>query len=151
MPRPLQDHLDEIENWALANLSDARTDAVLFWVLKGTAILVSAAAGVLAVGKRRQMLKVAAGPVASVLILADGFFAPGNLRSVHYLAYSELRALQQDMVSKWRSGILESKNPNELAASILKDARPVEKRIEEYLRTAEAGLKDQKNEPSRKE
>lgn len=139
MPPALQQELDELEEWTRLNQNDARRDAVLFWLFKGTAVALSAAAGVLAFAKR-PIPKAIAGPVASVLVLLDGFFAPGMLRGIHQLAVSDLRELQQRMVSDWRIGSLKSERPEPLAAKILEVAQVEKQRISAYLKKAESGI-----------
>jgi len=129
-----------LERWVKTNQWNARRDTILFWCLKAPAIVVSASAGVIS-HYDLKVVAMCAGAVASLCVLVDALHPMGQLRNVHKKAVFELRGLQSTMHSRWRTGILDRKEPlNQLAASILKDSMNEQARITRYLQDAETSL-----------
>lgn len=139
MPPALAGQLKSLEDWALANRSDARRDTLRFWMLKIPAILVSASSGVFAYFKV-DAIAVVAGAIASLCVLIDGLNPGGALRNVHLRAFNELRKLEDTMLSNWQVGELRGKDRNLLAAEIIERAEDEKARINLYITAAETSL-----------
>ncbi len=139
MPPALVSQFKTLEEWAQANLRDARWDAFRFWMLKIPAILVSVGSGVFAHYKLDNVA-VVAGAVGSLCVLMDGLNPGGALRNVHRRAFNELRKLQDSMSSEWQVGELRGKEPKFLAAEIIENAAREKDRINAYITTAETSL-----------
>jgi hypothetical protein len=134
----LQDHLNELEDWAQANKRDARRDSIAFWSLKAPAIMASASSGLLAQFSLTT-LSLAAGAVASVCVLIDGIHPRGMLRNTHMRAYHDIRILHNKMVAEWRSRSVTAKDDN-IARRIIRDSEAEYERISAYIRDAETAL-----------
>ncbi|MEO8165385.1 MAG: hypothetical protein ABI619_08310 [Betaproteobacteria bacterium] len=76
MPEELQQQLHELEQWAVANRDDARTDSIAFWSLKVPAIFASASAGVWA-HFELTTVSLLAGAVAGACVIVDGVHPRG--------------------------------------------------------------------------
>ena len=139
MPPALAVQLKGLEDWALANRSDASRDTLRFWMLKIPAILVSASSGVFAFFKL-DAIAVVAGAVGSLCVLIDGLNPGGALRNVHLRAFNELRKLEDTMMSSWQVGELRGKDRNLLAAEIIERAEDEKARINLYITAAETSL-----------
>lgn len=139
MPIALSQEFVRIEEWAQANWSDARKDAVRFWILKIPAILVSASSGVLAYYDFKG-IAVLAGAIGSFCVLLDGLNPGGALRNVHLRSVNELRILQNSMRARWDAGLLRGHNPSELAADIIDFSAKEKERINVYITSAETSL-----------
>jgi hypothetical protein len=136
MPGELTGQIQELEDWARANLKDSRADSFKFWSLKAPAIVVSACGGVFAYLNLKPVT-IAAGAVASICVLLDGVIRAGTLRSVHLRAVHDLRNLQHEILFQWRVGSLRDEHPDKLAAEIVADAHKERKKIAAYLLAAE--------------
>lgn len=139
MPLELHQQLTELEQWATANNSDARSDTIAFWSLKIPAILASASAGVWA-HFQLTTVSVIAGALASVCVIVDGVHPRGMLRNIHLRAYHDIRILATNMMSQWRSRSANAK-ADDTARQIIRDAEKERKRIATYIRDAETALK----------
>jgi hypothetical protein len=139
VPIELQEHLTELEQWAVSNRKDARTDAFSFWSLKIPAIFASAGAGVLA-HFELTTVGLIAGAIASMAVIIDGVHPRGMLRNIHLRAYHDLRILSSKMVSQWRSRDTDSDDRG-VARSIIRNAEKERQRIASYIRDAETALK----------
>ena len=139
MPEDLRQQLTELEQWAIANQSDARSDAIAFWSLKIPAILASACAGVVA-HFDLTTVSVIAGAVASVCVIIDGVHPRGMLRNLHLRAYHDIRILSTNMVVLWRSRN-SGANGDHTARQIIRNAEKERQRIAAYIRDAETSLK----------
>jgi hypothetical protein len=142
MPGELQQHLIELEEWAIANKKDARRDAIAFWSLKIPAIFASASAGILA---RFDLttVSVVAGAIASFCVIIDGVHPRGMLRNSHFRAYHDIRILSTNMVAQWRSRDSEV-TADSVGRVIIRNGEKERQRIAVYIRDAETALK-QKN------
>ena len=132
MPREFRLELNQIKAWAQDNDKDARRDRFAFWFLKIPAMVVSATAAVLAHFKLDDLAMIAAA-VATFCILIDGLRPRGLLYSTHLRAASEVYRLYGDMLSQWRTGRLNDRDPRTLAAEIIAQAQPERTRISIYL------------------
>ncbi len=139
MPQELNDTLNELEKWALANQRDAKRDAVAFWILKVPAIFASASAGVWA-HFNFITIGVITGAIASVCVIIDGVHPRGMLRNIHLRAFHDIRNLSTKMVSGWRSRNKSSNDAN-VAAKLIRDAESERTKIALYIRNAETALK----------
>lgn len=142
MPKILRDQLRELETWAQENRSDARKDAIRFWVLKIPAVIISASAGIFAYFKW-EAGAVIASAIASICVLIDGLSPGGALRNSHYKAFLDLRKLQQSIQARWRVESWKATGEDaekELAAKIIKNAQKEIERVATYLRDAESAL-----------
>jgi hypothetical protein len=139
MPSELQQHLIELEKWALANKNDARRDALAFWSLKIPAIFASASAGILA---RFDLttVSVVAGAIASFCVIIDGVHPRGMLRNSHFRAYHDIRILSTHMVAQWRSRDSDL-TADFIARGIIRNGEKERQRIAVYIRDAETALK----------
>lgn len=143
LPPALSEKVDDLEKWALSNRQEAQDDAARFWAFKVPAILSSATSGLFALLKCR-IAGVVASSIASICIVMDGLLRAGMLRGVHIRAFHEIRALESHIRDEWLIGQAKNESENELVARILIEAQDKSKQIEEYVRTAEAGLPETK-------
>jgi len=134
----LQDHLNELEDWAQANRRDARRDSIAFWSLKAPAIMASASAALLA-QFGLTTVSVVAGAIASVCVIIDGIHPRGMLRNTHMRAYHDIGILHNKMVAEWRSRSVTAKDDN-IARRIIRDSEAERERISAYIRDAETAL-----------
>ena len=100
IPQDLAGYLSDLESWAEANHKDAKSDLLLFWLLKLPAIAASAAAGVLATLDQKTVSLVV-GMLASLCVLIDGLQPRGTLRILTYERSTTSAPLTN---GSWRSG-----------------------------------------------
>ena len=140
----LAEELKHLEKWAKGNKFDSQLDSIKFWLLKTPAIIISASSGVLA-HYHLDSISVVLSGVAGAIILLDGILQPGSLRDVHYLAFFELRSLQDEVVAEWsKSSFLEgdifarpSKERRVVATTLIERIQQEKKRIGKYLKDKE--------------
>lgn len=138
MPEELKQQLTELEEWAIANKSDATSDTIAFWSLKVPAILASACAGVVAHFDLTNV-SVLAGAGASICVIIDGVHPRGMLRNIHLRAHHDIRILSTNMTTRWRARSVGA-NEDDAARQIIRDAEKERQRIAIYIRDAETAL-----------
>jgi hypothetical protein len=139
MPEALQHEIAEIEQWAESNSRDERNDNLKFWALKIPAILVSASSGLFAFFQWK-VAGLIGGAIAGACVAIDGALRAGTLRGVHRRAVFDLRMLEEDIHSEWRTASLRKEfDPREVAAELIASAQKRKRVVAEYLRAAETG------------
>ncbi|HKP45568.1 MAG TPA: hypothetical protein VJT50_03150 [Pyrinomonadaceae bacterium] len=142
MPEILVSQLRDLEDWAIGNKKDSRNDAIRFWALKIPAIIASVAAGIFAHYKW-DAVPLFAGAIASACVLIDGVNPGGALRNAHYKAFYELRELEAEMVTNWRTRSFKATTDNAklaIAAQIIKESETKRAKISKDLKRAETVL-----------
>jgi hypothetical protein len=139
MPAELDRFIRETEQWVQENKRDARIAALKFWMLKGPAIASSALSGVALLQQVPEASAVLSA-LAAVCVLIDGVQPRGLMRNTLLSAVHDLRALEHEVVSKWRVGSLKGADSRLLAAGILEDAQVEWKKIEARVRDAETAF-----------
>lgn len=95
----IEEQIEDLERWALANLRRDRNDKIRFWVLRGLAFAgatSAAIAGGFGVGK----LAIVLGAIAALAVAIDSAW-PGSVRSPNRRAASDLRELQNTLKLRW--------------------------------------------------
>lgn len=141
MPRELAEQIDGINQWAKANLREARWELFWFWALKAPVMIATAGYGLLARYDNQNGLAWA-GAISAGCVLIDGFFRPGMLRQFHHRAYFELRTIADDLFDQWDTAALvtDEKQHNAIASRLIEDARKRKAKVANYLTDAEASL-----------
>ena len=138
-PRDLELLWAELEAWAESNERDARKATRGLWYWKTPAILTAALAGALAAMNYSVFAALSAGACA-VFILVDGIAPRGHLRGSYKRAVSDLRRLENQIAADWRSGVLEGRGSEDLAARIIKQATEERKKVRNRLSAAESAF-----------
>jgi len=139
LPIELNKQIEAIEIWASGNEKDAKADRIKTWSLKLPAILISACSGF--IFNSNSAALTVFGIISAVLIGIDAFIHPGDLYRIHWLAFSELRNLENNIPIWWSTSMVGSDDEkNESLKKILRKIAKERMRISEYLRTAEAGV-----------
>jgi hypothetical protein len=84
--------LEKLEEWAITD----KRDALIFWIPKILATLVSAGA----VGFAHldmPLITAGAGAIGSLCVLVDGLNPGGMLRNIHHQAFHDLRSFQHEI------------------------------------------------------
>ena len=97
--RAIDEQIEDLERWAIANLRRDRNEKVRFWLLRGFAFAGStgaAIAGGFGVGK----VAIVLGAIAALAIAIDAAW-PGGARSANRRAATDLRELQNTLKLRW--------------------------------------------------
>ena len=80
---------------------------------------------------------VIASGVASAIVILDGLLRPGSLRDAHYLAFIELRSLENEIMSEWHRKNLVGEDSHLIVSILIERIQEERKRISRYLKTKE--------------
>lgn len=142
MPPAMEEYLQQLENWALANEKDSRKDSFKFWSFKIPGIVAATGSGLFAAIHLPSLASLLIGLIGGLCVALDGILRPGKLRSVHIRALHDLRNLENVVRNQWLMATLEGRNSNSLAAKILGDAENKRLKIGAYLEAVEAAPLD---------
>jgi len=140
MPLELQQYMQKLELWALANKKDARLDSLKFWSLKGPAIVAASLSGVLASLHLPSAIPLLIGVIGSICVAFDGIVHPGKMRSFHIRAVHDLRTLEHSIQNQWIIASLRHVDSEEFAAKLLENAEQKRLEISEYLKDGEGQM-----------
>ena len=123
MPPELVSFLESLEVWAHGNEKDAKADEKRYWSLKIPSLLLTASSGIAALASYRTYIIATISALGTIFVGLDTILKPGRLRGVHMVAFHDIRSLQDSIVSQWTTGRLAGKDPNALAAELIKLAQ----------------------------
>jgi hypothetical protein len=98
--RAIDEQIEELERWALANLRRDRGEKARFWTLRGVAFI-GAAGAALAVGFLQPHVAIAASTVTALAIAVDSAWPGGAFKNPHQRAVHDLRELQNTIKLRW--------------------------------------------------
>jgi hypothetical protein len=96
----IDEQIEELERWALANLRRDRSEKARFWTLRGVAFI-GAAGGALSVGFSRPDLAIGACTLTALAIAVDSAWPGGAFKNPHQRAVHDLRELQNTIKLRW--------------------------------------------------
>jgi len=95
----IDEQIEDLERWALANLRRDRNEKVRFWVLRGLAFAGSTGAAIVG-GFGLREAAIVLGALAALAVAIDSAW-PGGARSPNRRAASDLRELQNTLKLRW--------------------------------------------------
>jgi hypothetical protein len=98
--RAIDEQIEELERWALANLRRDRGEKARFWTLRGVAFL-GAAGAALAVGFSHPHAAIGACTLTALAIAVDSAWPGGAFKNPHQRAVHDLRELQNTIKLRW--------------------------------------------------
>ena len=133
--------IEDLEAWALANLSRDRREKLRFWVLRGIAFLGATGAAVaagFAVGK----VAIALAGLAALAVAIDAAWPSGAFKNAHQRAVYDLRELQNTLKLRWDKVRLAHPDPQAReriahALALLDSVQAKREEIGKYLGNAE--------------
>ncbi len=137
----INDQIEDLERWALANLARDRREKLRFWVLRGLTFLAAAGAAVaagFAVGK----LAIVLAGVAALATAIDAAWPSGTFKNPHQRAVYDLRELQNTLKLRWDKVRLAHPDPAAReriahALALLDSVQSKREEIGKYLGNAE--------------
>lgn len=107
----IDEQIDELERWAVANLRRDRNEKARFWTLRGVAF-VGATGSALAVGFLQPHLAIAASTVTALAVAVDSAWPGAASKNPHQRAVHDLRELQNTIKLRWDKVRLAHSDPN---------------------------------------
>jgi hypothetical protein len=98
--RAIDEQIEDLERWALANLRRDRSEKARFWTLRGVAFL-GAAGAALSVGFAQPHAAIAAASVTALAIAVDSAWPGAAFKNPHQRAVHDLRELQNTIKLRW--------------------------------------------------
>ncbi|HWA77962.1 MAG TPA: hypothetical protein VG937_36760 [Polyangiaceae bacterium] len=98
--RAIDEQIEDLERWALANLRRDRSEKARFWTLRGVAFL-GAVGAALSIGFAHTHVAIAASTVTALAIAVDSAWQGGAFKNPHQRAVHDLRELQNTIKLRW--------------------------------------------------
>lgn len=137
----IDEQIADLERWALANIGRDRREKMRFWVLRGTAFLFAAGAGV-AAGFAVSKLAIVLSGLAALAVAVDAAWPSGAFKNPHQRAVHDLRELQNTLKLRWDKVRLAHPDPTARervahALALLDSVQAKREEIGKYLGNAE--------------
>jgi hypothetical protein len=119
LPERLQGFVKRLEEFALANLNDAKKDSRAFWALKSPTIFSAVLASATALAGLAPAAAVF-GIIAAVAGAVEALNPRAPLRNAHLRGVHELRLLEHNILNEWNVAELEGAADQKTQAELLK-------------------------------
>jgi hypothetical protein len=96
----IDEQIEDLERWALANLRRERNEKVRFWTLRGLAFIGSAGAAIVG-GLAQVPIATALGALGALALAIDSAWPGGAFKNPHQRAVHDLRELQNTVKLRW--------------------------------------------------
>lgn len=96
----IDEQIEDLERWALANLKRDRNEKLRFWMLRGMGLL-GAAGAAIGGGLGHGPVAVVLGALGAFAIAIDAAWPGGAFKNPHQRAVHDLRELQNTLKLRW--------------------------------------------------
>jgi hypothetical protein len=96
----IDEQIEDLERWALANLRRDRAEKVRFWALRGLAFIGTSGAAVIA-GLAHVPIASGLGALGALAVAIDAAWPGGMFKNPHQRAVHDLRELQNTVKLRW--------------------------------------------------
>jgi hypothetical protein len=143
----VDERIDELERWAVANEKDARGDRLWFWCLTVPSVVSAAGAGIFGFFEWKAA-SLLIGAIGTACLTLNTLYPRGFLYNAHNKAVYDIRTLERDLRSRWQQQSLvasDTQTLNKAVAEMLDDVNKTEKMIAAELAAAEGTLGSKKS------